>query len=99
MDGTVTALAVFDDGSGPALHAGGGFTSAGDVPANRVAKWDGTNWSALGAGIAASFAGARVDAFAVVDDGGSPSLVAAGIFDLAGGAAVGNIAEWGCAEP
>ena len=33
------------------LFAGGAFTSAGGVPANRIAKWDGTNWSALGTGI------------------------------------------------
>ena len=33
--GTVTALAVFDDGSGPALYAGGGFTSMGGVAANK----------------------------------------------------------------
>ncbi len=99
MDGTVTATCRLRRRLGSSVHAGGGFTTAGGVPANRVAKWDGTNWSALGEGIAATFAGARVDAFAIVDDGVSPSLVAAGIFDLAGGAAVGNIAEWRCGEP
>jgi hypothetical protein len=35
----VNALTVFDDGSGPALVAGGQFTTAGGVPANRIAQW------------------------------------------------------------
>ena len=47
----VHALAVFDDGSGPALYAGGDFTTAGGVPANHIAKWNGSSWSALGSGI------------------------------------------------
>src|SRR5262245_1236978 len=44
--GQVNALAVFDDGTGPALYVGGWFTSAGDVEAPYVAKWDGVHWSA-----------------------------------------------------
>src|SRR5262245_27936933 len=49
VDGTVNALAVFDDGGGPALYAGGSFTTAaGSVAASNIAKWDGRAWSALG---------------------------------------------------
>jgi len=33
------------------LYIGGDFTAAGEVIANRVAKWNGTNWSALGEGL------------------------------------------------
>jgi hypothetical protein len=47
---TVSALAVFDDGGGPALYAGGSFTNAGGVRANHIAKWNGSSWSALGSG-------------------------------------------------
>jgi hypothetical protein len=47
-DNAVYAAAV--DGSGN-LYVGGSFTVAGDVVANRIAKWNGTNWSALGAGM------------------------------------------------
>jgi hypothetical protein len=49
----VNALIVFDDGTGPALYAGGAFTTAGGVSANRIAKWNGSTstWSALGGGI------------------------------------------------
>ena len=41
-DGTdfyVHALAVFDDGTGPAIYAGGEFDSAGGRPAHRIAKF------------------------------------------------------------
>src|SRR5438132_4880396 len=40
----VDAAAV--DGSGN-LYIGGGFTIVGDVFANRVAKWNGSSWTAL----------------------------------------------------
>jgi hypothetical protein len=36
----VRALAVFDDGNGPALYASGDFTLAGGVAANYIARWD-----------------------------------------------------------
>jgi hypothetical protein len=49
--GTVQALTTFDDGTGLALYAGGGFDTAGGMPANYIAKWDGTQWwSPLGSG-------------------------------------------------
>lgn len=47
IDNPIAALAI--DGNGN-LYAGGGFTMAGCIPANRVAKWNGTAWSALGTG-------------------------------------------------
>jgi hypothetical protein len=52
-----------------------------------VARWDGTNWSALGAGIA----GTRVTALAVDSMG---ALYAGGEFTNAGGVAAANIAKW-----
>ena len=36
---------------GGELYVGGDFSLASIVPANHVAKWDGGNWSALGAGM------------------------------------------------
>jgi len=33
------------------LYASGAFTAAGDVNVNRIARWDGTRWSALGEGM------------------------------------------------
>jgi hypothetical protein len=50
----VHALAAFDDGTSPALYAGGEFAIAGDVAANRIAKWDGTQFSTLGTGMSSA---------------------------------------------
>lgn len=69
----VASLCVFDDGAGDALYAGGSFTSAGGVPANRIARWDGSAWSGLG-----SDAFVFVHALAAVDDGSGPALFAGG---------------------
>lgn len=33
------------------LYAGGGFDTIGEIPANFIARWDGTTWSALGSGV------------------------------------------------
>jgi hypothetical protein len=41
----VHEFAIFDDGTGPALYAGGGFGSIGGGTASRVARWDGSAWS------------------------------------------------------
>src|SRR5690606_20243257 len=48
---TVSALAIFDDGTGPGLYAGGRFTAAGGIPANNIARWTGAAWVPLGAGV------------------------------------------------
>lgn len=95
MDFWVSALTVFDDGSGggPALYAGGQFQWAGSVPANYVAKWDGTAWTPLGDGMHEE----NVSAFAVYDDGkgGGPALYAGGSFNSAEGVAgTQGIAKW-----
>jgi hypothetical protein len=55
INGYVTAMIKWDpDGTGPApvlLVAGGSFEIAGNAVAANVAAWDGTSWSALGAGL------------------------------------------------
>ena len=68
----VRALEVFDDGTGPALYVGGAFNYVGVVTAaNNIAKWDGAQWSALGAGLP----GLVYDLVAF-DDGSGPALYA-----------------------
>ncbi len=87
--GVRAALAVFDDGSGPALYFGGSFTSAGGMEANHIARWDGRKWSPLASGLDNT-----VRALAVFDDGGGPALFAAGYFTSAGGVEAIRIARW-----
>ena len=88
--GGVRALAVFDDGSGPALYVGGSFTSVAGVAADRIAKWNGTNWSAVGSGPN----GQLVSALHVFDDGSGPALYVGGTFSSVGGVSASNIARW-----
>ena len=83
MDDTVYALAF--DASGN-LYAGGCFTTAGGVSANRIAKWDGSSWSALGSGMNDSVYALAVDA--------SGNLYAGGYFTTAGGVSANRIAKW-----
>ena len=47
----VHTLRSFDDGSGPALYVGGSFSSAGDLETWGLARWNGDDWSVVGAGI------------------------------------------------
>lgn len=72
--GHVHALTVYDDGSGPALYAGGWFTTAGGVTTNRIAKWNGTSWSAL-SGPSGNGMNRQIFALAVYDDGSGPAVI------------------------
>lgn len=83
----VNALVALSDGE---LIAGGSFTSAGGVPCNRVARWDGNTWQPLGSGIGGGFP-REVYSLAVLPNG---ELVAGGIFTMAGGVTCNNIARW-----
>jgi hypothetical protein len=85
----VHALVVYDDGGGPALYAGGSFTSAGGVPASNISRWDGLGWTSVGSGL-----DGFVFALAVHDEGGTPVLYAGGRFTSAGGVPASNIAKW-----
>lgn len=87
--GLVMALAVYDDGAGAALYAGGSFIASSGNPINRIAKWDGTAWSPLGSGM-----NSTVNALATYDDGSGTALYAAGTFTTAGGAPAQGIARW-----
>jgi hypothetical protein len=73
--------------AGSSLYVGGDFSTVGAVVARNVAKWDGTNWSALGTGTANGVNGA-VYSLAMVGQG----LYVGGRFSLAGGLMAASIA-------
>lgn len=81
MNDWVHALTVYNG----ELIAGGQFTSAGGVPANYIAKWNGSSWMPLGTGT-----NAEVDALTVFNG----ELVAGGRFTYAGGVELNFIAKW-----
>ncbi|MBT8485278.1 MAG: hypothetical protein HKO59_01740 [Phycisphaerales bacterium] len=84
------AMAVYDDGRGPALYVGGqSFTTAGGVAVSRIARWDGTSWSAVGDGFNSTVWDLRV-----FDDGSGPALYAMGLFTMSGATPVNRIARW-----
>ncbi len=79
------------------LYIGGNFTVIGDVAANRIAKWDGNVWSALGSGIAGDNAGNPPTLFYPIVTRlavSGTNLYAAGYFTMAGGEYATNIAKW-----
>lgn len=84
---TVNAMQVWNG----ALYVAGQFTalnvsnSGTSVVANRVARWDGTQWSAVGGGLDAPAQALRVVA---------GHLYAAGAFTLAGGVPAKHVARW-----
>ncbi len=82
-------LGVLDDGSGPALYAAGNFYQAGGMPAMSVARWDGQEWSALGAGL-----NYTVRAMTVYDDGHGPAIYAVGLFTQSGQTPLRGLAKW-----
>jgi hypothetical protein len=95
FNGRVYCLAVYDDGSGPALYAGGRFTMCGSTPINSIAKWDGTSWHGLGAGIVSYWGStAYVFCMAVYEGGPQPVLVVGGQFTTSNGVHTYNIAQW-----
>jgi hypothetical protein len=70
------------------LYAGGSFTNMGGVSAARIAKWDGTNWYALGSGIGGRSAGVQ-SLMAMGSD-----LYVGGNFKGAGDKSASSFARW-----
>ncbi|UOQ51951.1 beta strand repeat-containing protein [Hymenobacter cellulosivorans] len=88
--GQVRALAV----AGSTLYVGGGLTGANGsgIPVNRVAKWDGAAWSALGTGVTTTGGGYSIVHTLATDSNGD--LYVGGEFTTAGSLAANNIAKW-----
>ena len=83
LDSNATSIAVI----GTNVYFAGLFTTAGGVPASRIAKWDGNNWSAVGGGIVGN---GSINALAAV----GTNLYAGGNFTNLGGVTVSRIAKW-----
>jgi hypothetical protein len=89
LDGSVFTIAM----RGSEIYAGGNFVMSGNDTLNRIARWDGSRWSALAEGIDSQlpmFKGGLVGAISF--DGND--LYAAGGFTTAGKDTVHNIARW-----
>lgn len=67
------------------LYIGGDFTAVGNILASRIAKWDGSVWSALGDGLHG-----KVLAIAAAGE----KVFAGGWFVTAGGITVNRVAQW-----
>jgi hypothetical protein len=82
--GTVNAIYI----EGPNVYVGGSFSNAGSNPnADGIARWDGTNWHALGTGTS----GGVVYAIAVVGE----DVYAGGLFLNMGGVSTADyLARW-----
>jgi hypothetical protein len=98
VDAPVYALALL----GGELYIGGVFTNAyndvgSGVPASRVARWNGSNWSVLGGGMVSNGNGVSNAVYALAVNG--PSLYVGGAFTLAynnvgSNVACKNMAVW-----
>ncbi len=78
----IRSLAVDEAGD---LYVGGNFGAAGGNSASRIARWDGSRWSALGEGTSGF-----VQSIVVTDQ----YLYAGGNFTIAGNQTVNRIARW-----
>lgn len=85
LDGAVYALAVYDDGSGPLLHAGGSFLYSSTTPVFNIARWESDHWAPLGDGVAGP-----VYALSVYQG----ALVVGGSFTIAGADQARYLARW-----
>jgi hypothetical protein len=85
----VQALAT----DGTNLYAGGFFTNINGIAANRVAKWDGNNWYALGTGIQGFGVNSSPGVLRMALDP-QGRLFVAGNFSQAGSVGASHVAGW-----
>jgi len=83
---SVGSIAVSPNGD---IIAGGDFFFSGGTPVNRLARWNGSQWSALGDGFTAS--GSVVSEVITLLNG---DVIVGGDFSFAGPTPVSNIARW-----
>jgi hypothetical protein len=86
VNGTIFTMCEYDG----KLITGGWFTEAGGSSANRIAAWDGSNWSPLGNGVTFNGNIASVSEMIVYQN----ELYISGAFDTAGVVPANSIAKW-----
>jgi hypothetical protein len=91
--GDIRAFEVYDGGSGTELYAAGGFGGVGGIPARGIARWNGTQWSAVGSGLSGNLWPLAM-ALTVCDLGSGAALFVGGPFSSAGNQAARCIARW-----
>ena len=99
MSATVRTMTGFNDGAGLELYAAGDFEFAGATKVPRLAKWDGTAWTApQGRDLDIDFMPAHPSIYdlAVHNDGSGPALFAAGEFQVLGSLISVNFARYSC---
>jgi trimeric autotransporter adhesin len=78
---------------GSDVYVGGAFTSAGSTIANRIARWDGSEWHSLGTGDQNGVSGSSITAvraLAILGD----DIYVGGSFYQAGGDSASGLARW-----
>ena len=76
--------------NGADIYVGGDFTNAGGVAGtNHIARWNGTTWSALGTGIAATF-----NTVYTIDVFGTDVYIGGNFNDAGGNVNADRIAQW-----
>jgi len=88
--GPVEVLAVADDGTGPALFAGGSFGEIGGVSSRSIARLRDGRWTPLGKGLLPFFRGVTIRAIAAFDG----AIHVGGQFLVDGDPAVRSLARW-----
>ncbi|MGH7243925.1 MAG: immunoglobulin domain-containing protein [Phycisphaerales bacterium] len=83
---SIAAIAELPNGD---VLVGGNFDTAGGVPAPNIARWNGTSWSSVGAGLSAS--GGVVGAILPLPDG---DVIVAGYFTSSGALVLNDVARW-----
>ena len=85
----VWALGAFDDGGGEDLYAGGSFTTAGGISVTKLARWDGSIWSAVGSAALNGYV------YALQTSTYFGALYPGGTFTTAGTPSANRVAQWG----
>ena len=86
VEGYISAMAAFRT----ELFVGGVFSRIGGVEATNVARWDGTNWSALGPGLGSIAEQRGVLALTMIEG----DLFAGGAFRSSGTNPISGLAKW-----